>query len=86
VATLEDITERRKVEQTLHFQNSLIRAIQEVSLDGILVVDTGTEAIAAKVAAALRKLSAKPILWVVNTSADSDHTGGNEALPRAVAA
>jgi glyoxylase-like metal-dependent hydrolase (beta-lactamase superfamily II) len=54
----------------------------QVSEDGILVVDTGTEAEAPKVAAALRKLTDKPIRWVVNTNADVDHTGGNEALPR----
>jgi len=34
-----DITERRKSEQTLQFQYSLIRAIHDVSLDGILVVN-----------------------------------------------
>ena len=34
-----DITERRKAEQELQFQLSLIRAIHEVSLDGIIVVD-----------------------------------------------
>jgi cyclase len=50
--------------------------------DGILVVDTGTEAMAPKVAAALRKLTDKPILWVVNSNADPNHTGGNAALPR----
>jgi cyclase len=54
----------------------------QVGDDGILVVDTGTEAMAPQVAAALRKLSDKPIRWVVNTAGDADHTGGNEALPR----
>ena len=54
----------------------------QVSDDGVLVVDTGTEAAAPKVAAELRKLSDKPIRWVVNTSGDANHTGGNEALPR----
>lgn len=54
----------------------------QLSDDGILVVDTGTEAEAPKVVAALRKLTDKPIRWVVNTSADADHTGGNESLPR----
>jgi len=34
-----DITERKQAEQVLQFQNSLIRAIHEVSLDGILVVN-----------------------------------------------
>jgi cyclase len=57
----------------------------QVGDDGILVADTGTEAMAPKVAAALRKLSTKPIGWVVNTSGDADHTGGNAALPRLLA-
>jgi cyclase len=56
----------------------------QVGNDGILVVDTGTEAMAPKVAAALRKLSDKPILWVVDTDAEPDHMGGNDALPRLV--
>jgi PAS domain S-box-containing protein len=34
-----DITERKQFEQARDFQHSLIRAIHEVSLDGILVVD-----------------------------------------------
>ena len=54
----------------------------QVSDDGILVVDTGLEAMAPNVADALAKLSDKPIRWVVDTSGDADHTGGNEALPR----
>jgi cyclase len=56
----------------------------QVSDDGILVADTGTEAMAPKVAAALRKLSSKPLSWVVNTAGDLDHTGGNAALPKAL--
>jgi glyoxylase-like metal-dependent hydrolase (beta-lactamase superfamily II) len=54
----------------------------QVGEDGVLVVDTGSEAIAPKLAAALKKLSDKPISWVVNTSGDLDHIGGNAALPR----
>ena len=54
----------------------------QVGDDGILVVDTGTEATAPKVAAALKKLSDKPVLWIVNTSAGLEHMGGNAALPR----
>lgn len=50
--------------------------------DGILVVNTGTEALVPKVAAALKKLADKPVLWVVNTDASSVHIGGNDALPR----
>jgi cyclase len=54
----------------------------QVGDDGVLLVDTGLEAMAPSVAAALAKLSDKPIRWVVDTSGDADHTGGNEALAR----
>ncbi|MGP0076642.1 MAG: MBL fold metallo-hydrolase [Bryobacteraceae bacterium] len=54
----------------------------QVGDDGILVVDTGTEAMAPKVAAALKKLADKPVMWVVNTNADPNHIGANDALPR----
>ena len=54
----------------------------QVGDDGILVVNTGTEALAPRIAAALKKLSGKPILWVVNTNASPDSLGANELLPR----
>ncbi|HYV62803.1 MAG TPA: MBL fold metallo-hydrolase [Bryobacteraceae bacterium] len=50
--------------------------------DGIAVVDTQTAAAAPQVMAAIRKLSDTPIIWVINTSLDADHIGGNEALLR----
>jgi cyclase len=53
----------------------------QVGDDGILVVNSGSEAMAPKLAAALRTLSDKPIMWVVNTDADPDHIGGNVSLP-----
>jgi glyoxylase-like metal-dependent hydrolase (beta-lactamase superfamily II) len=56
----------------------------QVGNDGILVVDPGTGAMAKETAAALRGLSPKPISWVVDTSGDADHTGGNAALPQAI--
>jgi cyclase len=56
----------------------------QVGNDGILVVDTGTQPMAQKTAAELRRLSGKPISWVVDTSGDADHTGGNAALPQAI--
>jgi len=54
----------------------------QVGDDGILVVNTATAALAPKVAAALKKIADKPVLWVVNTDADADRLGGNEVLPR----
>lgn len=51
--------------------------------DGVLVVDTGLAQNADKVLAAIKKLSDKPIRWVLNTHFHPDHTGGNEALSKA---
>jgi cyclase len=50
--------------------------------EGIVLVDTQTAAAAPQVMAAIRTLSAAPIIWVINTSLDADHMGGNEALIR----
>jgi cyclase len=47
---------------------------------GVLVVDTGTAALSGKVIAEIRKLSKKPLRYVVNTNVQDDHTGGNEAF------
>ncbi|MBZ5673131.1 MAG: MBL fold metallo-hydrolase [Acidobacteriia bacterium] len=54
----------------------------QVGKEGIVVVDTQTAAAAPQVMAAIRTLSDRPILWVINTSVDADHMGGNEALIR----
>jgi glyoxylase-like metal-dependent hydrolase (beta-lactamase superfamily II) len=51
--------------------------------DGVLVVDTGVAAMRNQVLAAIRKLSTKPIRWIINTHAYPDHTGGNETLSQA---
>lgn len=47
---------------------------------GTLVVDTGLGGMSDKILAAIRNLTPKPIQYILNTSADSDHTGGNDAL------
>src|SRR5689334_714543 len=54
----------------------------QAGADGLLLVDTQYEQMAPKIIAAIRKLSDKPIFWMINTSVDADHIGGNEALPR----
>ena len=51
--------------------------------EGVLLVDTLRGALADKVVAAIRSISDKPIHYIVNTQADEDHTGGNEALAKA---
>jgi glyoxylase-like metal-dependent hydrolase (beta-lactamase superfamily II) len=56
----------------------------QIGDEGILVVDTGGAATREPVLAAIRKLSPdKPIRWIVNTTSDSDHTGGNETVSQA---
>ena len=49
----------------------------QVGEQGALVVDTGKGQLADKVIAAIRKLTDKPIQFIVNTSFHPDHTGGN---------
>ena len=55
----------------------------QIGSDGVLVVDTGLAQHAEKVLAAIRKLSDKPIRYIINTNLDPDHTGGNEAIGKA---
>jgi cyclase len=54
----------------------------QVGSEGIVLVNTSYEQLAPKVLAAIRKLSDKPVFWIINTSIDADHIGGNDALPK----
>jgi cyclase len=54
-----------------------------VGEDGVVVVDSGSAAAAEKVLETVRRLSARPIRYIINTSADADHVGGNDVLARA---
>jgi cyclase len=48
--------------------------------DGVILVDSGRAEMAEQVLAAVRAISNKPIRLIINTSADADHTGGNQTL------
>ena len=52
----------------------------QVGDQGALVVNTGAGKLSDKVIAAIRKLSDKPIQFIVNTSFHPDFTGGNVKL------
>lgn len=52
----------------------------QVGDQGPLVVDSGAGQLADKVIAAIRRLSDKPIQFIVNTSFHAAHTGGNVKL------
>ena len=55
----------------------------QLGTDGIVIVDTGSGAKAKQVIAEIRKLSTRPIRYVINTSADPDHVGGNDEVSAA---
>ena len=55
----------------------------QLGSDGIVIVDTGTGSKAKQVIAEIRKLSSRPIRYVINTSADPDHVGGNDEVSAA---
>jgi cyclase len=55
----------------------------QIGDDGVVVVDSGSAARAGAVVAAIKKLTTQPIRYVIDTSADPDHVGGNEILSKA---
>jgi len=57
--------------------------VVQVGEDGVLVVDTGSRATREAVTAAIKELSDRPIRWIINTSAELDHTSGNETVSQA---
>jgi glyoxylase-like metal-dependent hydrolase (beta-lactamase superfamily II) len=50
--------------------------------EGVLVVDTGLDARADDVLGAIRRISDRPIRFVINTHVHPDHTGANEAIAK----
>ena len=53
-----------------------------VGPEGVLMVDTAVPALTDKILAAIQALTTKPIRYILNTSADPDHTGGNAAFAK----
>jgi cyclase len=51
--------------------------------EGVILVDSGRTAMADKVLAAIQKITPLPIRYIINTSMDADHVGGNDRLARA---
>jgi len=50
---------------------------------GAIVVDTGAQQMSDKVIAAVKRLTDGSIRYIIDTSADADHTGGNEMVAKA---
>jgi cyclase len=51
--------------------------------EGVILVDSGAPDMTDKVLAAVRRISPLPIRYIINTSMDADHVGGNGALAKA---
>jgi glyoxylase-like metal-dependent hydrolase (beta-lactamase superfamily II) len=52
----------------------------QIGKNGVLIVDAPPVDAVPAVMAEIRKLTDKPVRYIVNTSADADHVGGNAAL------
>ena len=57
--------------------------VVQVGPDGVILVDSGTREAAGRVLAAVRQITPLPIRYIINTSMDADHVGGNETLSKA---
>lgn len=81
--------ERGEVE-VLHVQGGVYLLVAgganvtvQVGEQGVLLVDAGAAPMREQILAAVRRLSPQPIRYIVNTSADPDHVGGNGTLAEA---
>ena len=57
--------------------------VVQIGPEGVILVDAGSTAMADQVLAAVRRLTPLPIRYIINTSMDADHVGGNETLSKA---
>ena len=57
--------------------------VAQVGRNGVLLVDAGAPGADGAIRAALDTLSPAPVRFILNTSGDLDHTGGNEPLSTA---
>src|SRR5688572_3437969 len=57
--------------------------VAQVGPEGVILVDSGSTEMADRVLAAIRRLTPLPIRYIINTSMDADHVGGNEKLSKA---
>ncbi len=55
----------------------------QIGPEGVILVDAGSTPMAGEVLAAIAKLTPLPIRYIINTSMDADHVGGNEVLSKA---
>jgi cyclase len=54
----------------------------QTSRDAVVLVDSGRGQANDQILAAVRRISNRPIRFIINTQAQADHTGGNDVLAR----
>jgi glyoxylase-like metal-dependent hydrolase (beta-lactamase superfamily II) len=57
--------------------------VVQIGPEGVVLVDSGSREMADKVLAAIQKITPLPIRYIISTSMDADHVGGNDRLARA---
>ncbi len=55
----------------------------DIGPDGVVLVDAGSQGASGKVLAEIQKITDQPIRYIIDTSADPDHVGGNARLAKA---
>jgi cyclase len=55
----------------------------QIGVDGVVLVDAGSEGASDRVLAAIRRITDKPTRYIIDTSAEPDHVGGNAKLAKA---
>ncbi len=57
--------------------------LMQTGPEGVILVDSGSAPMADEVLAEIRRLTPLPIRYIINTSMDAEHVGGNEVLSKA---
>ncbi len=57
--------------------------VVELGSEGVILVDSGSTESSDRVLAEIRRLTPLPIRYIINTSMEADHVGGNEKLAKA---
>jgi glyoxylase-like metal-dependent hydrolase (beta-lactamase superfamily II) len=57
--------------------------VMQTGPEGVILVDSGSSDMSEKVLATIRRVTPLPIRYIINTSMDADHVGGNGALTKA---
>jgi glyoxylase-like metal-dependent hydrolase (beta-lactamase superfamily II) len=91
VAIVASLQGQTPAARSLHVQGNVwminvdsVNVAVQIGDQGVLLVDTGTAALADAILAEVRRLAGdKPIRYIVNTHAHLDHTGGNVKIASA---